>query len=210
MRVGLDLTLCKLCKRVRGCANARKGKEKARWKLYVHFLGVFLSPLWRFATYLTLFWELQKPTNTHIRRTDAMDTHLTRCLIHPSLRTYPKPPPPGTGRYLLPGLMYALVSDHEKYVSDFTLSSLGLVHGPPSIIAATSPIPWGGIKWNEYKILPGAFYMHRNAWLMCCSGMARVRGTLLFHCYSLLPKQWQGCVLLIFQPSDCICDRTFY
>lgn len=83
-----------------------------------------------------------------------MSAHICPAVsFHPSLRAHPTP----AGRDLLPGLMYALVSDHEKYVSDFTLSSAGLVHEPPSIIAATSQIPWGSIKWNEYKILPGAF-----------------------------------------------------
>lgn len=84
------------------------------------------------------------------------DTHmLNRCIWHtsasrsqPSLIPYL---PPMAGQYLLPGLMYALVSDHEKYASVFTLWSLGLVHELSSIIAAMSLIPWGGIKRNEYK-----------------------------------------------------------
>lgn len=75
--------------------------------------------------------------------------HTSASLSHPSLITYP--PPPLAGQYLLPGLMYAPVSDHEKYASDFTLSRLGLVGESSSIIEALSLIPWGGIKWNEYK-----------------------------------------------------------
>ena len=44
-----------------------------------------------------------------------------------------------------------------KNILNVRLSSLGLVHELSSIIAAMSPIPWGGIEWDECKILPGAF-----------------------------------------------------
>lgn len=57
---------------------------------------------------------------THARK---KGTHICR-LLHPSLCIRPTP----AGRYLLPGLMNAQVSDYEKYVSDFTLPSPGLVH----------------------------------------------------------------------------------
>lgn len=77
--VGSDSTLRKLCRRAQGYMNYRKGKTKQH--------GWFLFFL--LAIYLTLFWELRKPTNTHIRWTDAFGTHLPRYLIHPSLHTYP-------------------------------------------------------------------------------------------------------------------------
>lgn len=130
----------------------------------------------------TLFRESHKLKETHILKICIMQTSAS--MSHPSLIMHLSPP---AGPFQPPRLMYALhhiTSDREE----ITLLSAGLVFRPPSIIAAMSPIPRGGVKWNEYKILPGAFYMQRNAWLMCCSGMDTVVETVLFHCYSPLPK----------------------
>lgn len=66
-----------------------------------------------------------------------------------NLHYSPSPRLPPAGWYLLPGLTHALVSDHEKQASDFTLSSLGPLLQPSSI--AASRVPWGGIKWKEYE-----------------------------------------------------------
>lgn len=164
---------------VRLCLRPARERRHA-WKAR-RTLCMFIC---RTAIYPTLFCKIQKPTSAtpNKRWTDVAGTHLSRCLIHSSLPTNPSLPLlTQQDDICFHAWCMRLYLTVQPRVRLHVLRLLNLFLEPSSIIKrAMSTIPRGSIKQNESKSHPGGFYMHRNAWLMRRSGMARVFGTLLF------------------------------